>query len=135
VDATDTQGAVPPENLIGTAILDAAMRVHSHLGPGLLESAYIACLTRDLSLAGLKTRREVPIRIDYRGVEIANAYRLDLLVEERVVVEAKAIDSFLPVHRAQLLSYLKLGHFRLGYLLNFNAPHMRNGIIRLVNGL
>jgi GxxExxY protein len=123
------------ENEIGTAIIGAAMRVHSVVGPGLLESAYEACLVYELEKQRLHTRKQVVIPIKYEDLSIDNGYRIDLLVEDRVVVELKAIETILPVHRAQLLSYLRLGDFRLGYLLNFHVQQMRDGIVRLVNGL
>lgn len=123
------------ENEIGSAIVASALKVHSHLGPGLLESAYHACLAHEISKANLSVRREVCVAIRYDGVEIDNGYRIDLLVADRVVIELKAVESILPVHRAQLLSYLRLGDFRLGYLLNFHAPRMRDGIARIANGL
>jgi len=123
------------EDEIGTAIIGAAIKVHSVVGPGLLESAYEACLRYELERLHLRTRSQVVIPIKYEGLLIDNGYRIDLLVEDRVAVELKAIETILPVHRAQLLSYLRLGGFRLGYLLNFHVPQMRNGIIRLVNGL
>ncbi len=122
------------ENDIGTAILGAAVRVHTNLGPGLLESAYRTCLAHELEMARLSARQEVAIPIRYGSLTIQNGYRLDLLVDERVVVELKAHDAITPVHRAQLLSYLRLGGFKLGYLLNFNVSNMRDGIARLVNG-
>ena len=123
------------ENDIGTAILASSMKVHSALGPGLLESAYELCLSHELTLLGLPVRRQVDIPLRYKEIDVDHAYRLDILVDGRVVVEAKALDAVLPVHRSQLLSYLRLGGFKLGYLLNFNVAHMRNGIVRLVNGL
>ena len=123
------------ENEIGTAIIGAAIKVHSIVGPSLLESAYEACLVYELEKQRLRIRKQVPIPIRYDDLSIDNGYRVDLLVEDRVVVELKAIENILPVHRAQLLSYLRLGGFRLGYLLNFHVPQMRDGIIRLVNGL
>ena len=123
------------ENDIGTAIIGAAIKVHSVVGPGLLESAYEACLVYELEKQRLCTRRQIAIPIRYEDLSIDNGYRVDLLVEDRVVVELKAVENVLPVHRAQLLSYLRLGGFRLGYLLNFHVPHMRDGIVRLVNGV
>jgi GxxExxY protein len=123
------------ENEIGTAIIASSMRVHSALGPGLLESVYELCLEHELTLTGLSVRRQVDIPLRYKDIEIDHGYRLDILVADRVVVEAKVLDTILPVHRSQLLSYLRLGGFKLGYLMNFNVAHMRNGIVRLVNGL
>jgi GxxExxY protein len=123
------------ENDIGGAIIAAAMRVHSVLGPGLLENAYETCLVYELEKSGVRARSQVLVPIRYEALSIENGYRLDLLVEDLVVVELKALEAVLPVHRAQLLSYLRLGGFKLGYLLNFNVAHMRDGITRLVNGL
>lgn len=123
------------ENQIGDAIIGAAMKVHSAVGPGLLEGAYETCLLYELGKHRLSARRQVSIPIRYENLTIENGYRIDLLVEERVVIELKAVDALLPIHRAQLLSYLKLGRFKLGYLLNFHVAHMRDGIVRMVNGL
>jgi GxxExxY protein len=123
------------ENEIGTAIIAAAMKVHAAVGPGLLESAYETCLLYELEKQGLPVRGQVSIPIRYDDLTINNGYRIDLLVGDRVVVELKALEIILPVHRAQLLSYLRLGGFKLGYLLNFNVARMRDGIVRLVNGL
>ena len=123
------------ENEVGNAIISSAMKVHSTVGPGLLESAYELCLGHELSRQGLKVRNQVPIPIRYEDLAVDQGYRVDLLVNDRVVVELKAIETILPVHRGQLLSYLRLGGFKLGYLLNFNVAHMRDGIIRRVNGL
>jgi GxxExxY protein len=122
-------------NAIGTQIVGAAIAVHSALGPGLLESAYELCLAHELSRRKLCIQNQICIPIRYGTVRIENGYRIDLLVNDAVVVELKAIETVLPVHRAQLLSYLRLGGFRLGYLLNFNVAHMREGVIRIVNGL
>jgi GxxExxY protein len=123
------------ENGIGTQVVGAAIAVHSALGPGLLESAYEFCLTHELIKRGMRVRNQVYVPIRYDGVVMENGYRLDLLVEELVIVELKSLETILPVHRGQVLSYLRLGGFRLGYLLNFNVAHMRDGITRLVNGL
>ena len=123
------------ENEIGDAIIAAAMKVHSVAGPGLLESAYETCLLYELEKRSLPVRRQALIPIRYEGLLIDNGYRADLLVADRVDVELKAVEAILPVHRAQLLSYLRLGGFKLGYLLNFHVAHLRDGIIRMVNGL
>jgi len=121
------------ENDIGTSIIASAMRVHSAVGPGLLESAYETCLLYELEKRSVPARRQVLIPIRYDDLTIDNGYRIDLLVADRVVVELKAVEAILPVHRGQLLSYLKLGGFKLGYLLNFHVAHMRDGIVRMVN--
>jgi GxxExxY protein len=123
------------EEEIGHTIIGAAMRVHSVVGPGLLENAYETCLIYELEKHRLPARRQVLIPIRYENLTIDNGYRIDLLVGDQVVVELKAVEAILPVHRGQLLSYLKLGRFKLGYLLNFNVAHMRDGIVRMVNGL
>jgi GxxExxY protein len=123
------------ENEIGDAIIASAMKVHTSLGPGLLESAYETCLLYELEKLGLPVQRQVLIPLHYEELTIDNGYRVDLLVGDRVVVELKVLEAIPPVHRAQLLSYLRLGGFKLGYLLNFNVARMRDGIVRLVNGL
>ena len=111
------------------------MKVHTALGPGLLESAYETCLLYELEKLGLPVQRQVLIPLRYQDLTIENGYRIDLVVGDRVVVELKALETILPVHRAQLLSYLRLGGFKLGYLLNFNVTRMRDGIVRIINGL
>jgi GxxExxY protein len=122
-------------NPIGSGIVGSAMAIHSTLGPGLLESAYELCLSHELMKRGLRVRNQLTIPIRYGALSIDNGYRIDLLVNDLVVVALKAIETVLPVHRGQLLSYLRLGGFKLGYLLNFNVAHMRDGIVRMVNGL
>jgi GxxExxY protein len=123
------------ENEIGDSIIASAMKVHTALGPGLLESAYETCLQYELDKQGLSVRRQALIPIRYEDLSIDNGYRIDLLVDERVVIELKVLEAILPVHRAQLLSYLRLGGFKLGYLLNFHVARMRDGIVRMANGL
>jgi GxxExxY protein len=123
------------ENDVGEKLLGCALRVHRTLGPGLLESAYEACLSYELAKARLEHKRQLALPIVYENVTIELGYRLDLLVENSVVVEVKAIDRLTDVHRAQLLSYLKFGGYRVGYLLNFNVKMLRDGICRLANGL
>jgi len=118
----------------GKRILDAAFRVHSELGPGLLESAYEACLQYELQASGFSVQRQVEQAVVYRGENIDVGYRLDLLVND-VVVEIKAVEALSRLHEAQLLSYLKMGNYKLGYLLNFNVLRMKNGIRRMVNNL
>ena len=117
-----------------THIVDAAITVHSVIGRGLLESAYVACLALELRARGLNVRSQVPLPIIYGGQQIDVAYRIDLLVEDTVIVEAKAVARLLPVHEAQLLSYLRLSDKRIGFLLNFHVSRMRDGIKRMVNG-
>jgi GxxExxY protein len=123
------------ENEIGERVLGCALKVHRALGPGLLENAYEACLSYELANAGIEHQRQLALPVVYDGTQIDLGYRLDLLVEGKVVVEVKAIDQLTPVHRAQLLSYLKLGRHKLGYLLNFNVRMLNHGICRLANGL
>ena len=105
------------------------------MGPGLLESAYETCLTYELEKQRVPVHRQVLVPIRYEELTIDNGYRIDLLVGGRVVVELKAVEAILSVHKGQLLSYLKLGGFKLGYLLNFHVAHMRDGIVRMANGL
>lgn len=118
---------------VSGAVIDAAMRVHSVLGPGLLESAYSACLAHELRRRGLKVLCEVPLPVVYDGVKLEAGYRLDMLVEDSVVVEVKAVESLAPIHQAQLLSYLKLSGKRVGLLINFHVLHLKDGIKRMVN--
>lgn len=121
-------------NEVGEQIIGAAIRVHSTLGPGLLESAYEICLQHELSKLGLDVHRQQPLPIVYDGVKLDAGYRLDLIVEG-VVLELKTVDKLQPIHTAQLLSYLRLGNYNLGYLLNFHVLSMRDGIKRVVNNL
>jgi GxxExxY protein len=123
------------ENEVGERILGCALKVHRFFGPGLLENAYEVCLAHELGKEGLEFERQVTLPLIYDGVAIGAGYRLDLLVAKRVVIEVKAVESLADIHKAQLLSYLKLGSFRLGYLLNFNARLMKDGIHRIANGL
>jgi len=122
-------------NGVSAEIVDAAMQVHSATGPGLLESTYQACLAHELRERGLTVRTQVPLPVVYKAIELPVGYRVDLMVEETIVVEIKTVASVLPIHHAQLLTYLRLSHRRLGLLLNFNVVHMRHGIKRLVNKL
>ena len=134
-DAEERGGVTLTENELGEIILGGAIKVHSVLGPGLLESAYEACLAYELTKRGLQIKRQVQLPIRYEQFELDAGYRLDLLVNDKVVVEVKAVGKLMPIHMAQLLSYLKLGSFKLGYILNLNISHMKDGIKRLVNGL
>ena len=120
-------------NIITGEIVDSAMKVHSALGPGLLESAYKACLAFELADRGLAVESEVPLPVTYRGIKLNAAYRIDFIVADSVIVEVKAVEKILPVHRAQLLAYLKLSGKKLGLLLNFNVPRLKDGITRLAN--
>ena len=120
-------------NAITREVIGAAMRVHTALGPGLLESAYRACLARELQLRGLRYETEVPVPVTYRGLTIPTAYRMDLLVEDVVIVETKALSRMTEQHEAQLLSHLRLSGQTLGLLINFHVRHLRHGIKRMVN--
>jgi GxxExxY protein len=122
-------------NEISGQIIDAAMKVHSALGAGLLESAYEACLLYELHKRGLKATSQVQLPVVYESVKIDVGYRIDILVEDAVIVELKSVAEIVPIHRAQLLSYLKLGKKKLGLLLNFNVVHLKDGITRMVNNL
>ena len=113
-------------------IIGAAIRVHSHLGPGLLESAYETCLVYELRERGLSVERQKALPIIYRDVRLDCGYRLDLLVQNAVVVELKSVDQLMPIHTAQLLSYLRLSGVRVGLLINFNVEQLRKGIRRIV---
>jgi GxxExxY protein len=119
-------------NEITQAIIGCALKVHTALGPGLLESAYHRCLVRELEKVGLRVESEVALPIVYDGLRIEAAYRVDLRVEKIVLVEVKAVESILPVHRAQLLSYLQLSRVRVGLLINFNVGRLVDGIKRLI---
>lgn len=119
-------------NELTEAVIGAAIEVHRGLGPGLLESAYLACMRRELTMRGLAFRSEVSLPVAYKGEQIDCAYRIDLLVDERVVVELKAIDALEPIHEAQLLTYLKLGGWQVGLLINFNVAVLKTGIKRRV---
>lgn len=121
-------------NQITETVIGAAMKVHSALGPGLLESAYEACLVHELRKRGLRVENQVELPVVYDGVTIDLGYRLDLLVEDTVIVELKCVEAFTPVHEAQLLSYLKLSGKNVGLLINFHVKHLRNGIKRMVHG-
>jgi GxxExxY protein len=123
------------ENEIGEIVIGAAIKVHSVVGPGLLESAYETCLAYEMEKRGLGIRKQVLLPVQYEELTVDNGYRIDILAEDKVVVELKAVTAILPVHRGQLLTYLRLGGFKLGYLLSFHVPYMRDGIVRMVNGL
>jgi len=116
-------------------VIGAAIEVHRALGPGLLESAYRECLCHELKLKGIPFRREVSLPLNYKGMTLDGGYRLDLLVANTVLLELKAVAKLLPIHEAQLLTYLRLQSLQIGLLINFNVAVLRNGIKRLVNGL
>ena len=123
------------ENSVATEIIGAAIEVHKVLGPGLLESAYQECLLIELGQRGFEAESEVPVVVNYKGHILENAYRADLLVNHAVIVEVKTVEQVKLVHKAQLLTYLRLTGKRLGLLLNFHVPVMKNGIYRIANQL
>jgi GxxExxY protein len=123
------------ENEIGTLVLDAAFEVHKTLGPGLLESSYEHCLSYELLNKGLRVALQKPLPLIYKETKLECGYRIDLLVEEKVIVEVKAVETIHDIHLAQLLTYLKLTNCKLGYLLNFNVVQFKSGIKRVVHNL
>ena len=123
------------ENEISGIIIGKAIEVHKALGPGLLESAYQECLYYELIGSGLKVEKEKPMPIIYKEVKLDHGYRMDLLVEDKVVVEIKTVDAIIDMHEAQILTYLKLGDYKLGLLINFNVQLLKKGIKRFVHNL
>ncbi len=123
------------ENELSEKIIGAAIEVHKELGPGLLESIYEAALFQELSSLGLHVQRQVPVETSYKGQKLGVGYRFDLLVEEKVIIELKAVEAISNIHVAQLLKYLKLSNLKLGLLLNFNVKYMKHGVKRVVNNL
>lgn len=123
------------ENEISKIVIGAAIEVHRTMGAGLLESVYHQCLAHELTLRGISYETEVPLNADYKGIKFNTVYRMDLVVSDKVVFELKVVENILPVHEAQLLSYLRLSHKKLGLLINFNVPVLKDGIRRVVNGL
>ncbi|MGV8829000.1 MAG: GxxExxY protein [Breznakibacter sp.] len=121
-------------NDLSQHILDAAIRVHREMGPGLLEGIYEACMLKELELRQINAEAQVYLPLFYRGIELKKDFRIDILVEEKIVLELKAVDQILPVHEAQIISYLKLADKKLGFLINFNVPLLKNGFKRFVNG-
>jgi GxxExxY protein len=122
-------------NGITEKIIGAAIEVHKALGPGLLESAYEECLAHELFIANVSFERQVPLRVAYKSIQLDCGYRLDFVVEQTVVLEIKTVESLHPIHEAQLLTYLKLGGWPIGLLINFNVPVLTKGIKRMVNNL
>ena len=120
------------QDRVARQIVDSACAVHTALGPGLLESVYEQCLSHELGLRGLIVRRQVGLPVTYKGIVLDAGFRLDLLVEDMVIVEIKAVETLLPIHQAQLLTYLKLSGLQLGLLINFNVTLIKNGIRRIV---
>jgi GxxExxY protein len=119
--------------LVGQKVLDAAFKVHTVLGPGLLESVYEACMAYEIRKSGLKVETQVALPVTYEGIHVDAGLRMDMLIEKCVIVELKSVDTMNPVYEAQLLTYLKLTCIRLGYLINFNVPHLRDGFKRMVS--
>ncbi len=120
-------------NKFSEIILDSSIAVHKEMGPGLLESVYELCLRKELQLRGIKSEHQRILPLFYKGHEISKDFRIDLLVEKEIVVELKAVEAILPVHQAQLISYLKLADKRLGFLINFNVSLLKDGFHRFVN--
>ena len=123
------------ENEVAAQIVDAAFKIHTTVGPGLLESAYSTLLCHELEKRGLKVDREVPVPITYDGIQLDEAFRADLIAEDCVIVELKSVEAVSPLHKKQLLTYLRLSGKRLGLLINFGAEVIKKGICRVVNGL
>lgn len=115
-------------------VIGAAIEVHRHLGPGLLESVYEECLCRELEIRGINFQRQISLPIKYKGTRIDAAYRVDLLIDEQIILELKSVARIEPIHEAQLLTYLKLTNLWLGLVINFNVPLLKDGICRIVNG-
>lgn len=122
------------ENEISKIVFDAALKVHQALGPGLLESAYEECLFYELKKSGLFIEKQKPLPLVYEEVKLEAGYRVDIFIENKFIVEIKAVDALNDIHLAQLLTYLKLSNCKLGLLINFNVPLIKNGIKRVING-
>jgi GxxExxY protein len=122
-------------NRLTERIIGAAIDVHKALGPGLLESAYETCLSHELNLRNIRFHRQVPLPIVYKGISLDCSYRVDLLVDERVVLEIKSVEQISNIHKAQILTYLRLGGWNIGLILNFNVPLMIKGVYRFVQNL
>lgn len=123
------------ENDIAKVVVDAAYRIHKQLGPGLFESVYLLVLYHDLLKRGLKVEKEVPVRISFDGLQFDEGFRADLIVESLLIIEVKSVSTIHPVHKKQLLTYLRLTSKRLGLLINFGESLIKDGIVRVVNGL
>ena len=123
------------ENEIAKIVVDASYHIHVRLGPGLLESVYVRILEYELTKRGLRVRREVPIPFRYDDIEFDEGFRADLIVEDKVIVELKSVENNAPVHKKQVLTYLQLTEMKLGLLINFGVPLIKDGIFRLANGL
>ena len=123
------------ENEIAKIVVDTAFRVHVKLGPGLLESVYEAVMAYELNKRGLRIKRQIPVPIKYDGLQFDEGFRADIIVEDRLLLELKSVENLAPVHPKQLRTYLRLMGLRLGLLINFNAALIKDGIVRVVNGL
>ena len=123
------------ENQIAAAVVDAAFKIHTTLGPGLLESVYEATLEYELRNRGLSVLRQIGLPVYYEGLKLEIGYRVDLIVGDKVIIEIKSIEALAPIHKRQLLTYLRLANMRLGLLINFNVERIKDGIQRVVNGL
>ena len=131
--SSSVPGQIPQHlNQISGEIVDAAIKVHTHLGPGLLENVYETCLAFEMEKRGRKVERQVQLGVNYDGVSLDLGFKLDLLIDSEVIVELKAVEGLLPIHSAQVLTYLKLSDRRLGLLINFNVPRLKDGIRRFV---
>ena len=117
---------------LSNRVIGCAIKVHRNLGPGLLESTYEQCLAHELNCAGISFMLQHPLPVNYNGVKLDCGYRVDLLIDNKIIVELKSVDKILPIHRAQLLTYMKLAEIRIGLLMNFNVRFMKNGIKRMV---
>lgn len=122
------------ENEIGRIVVDTAIQLHRELGPGLLESVYEVLLAHRLQQAGLKVVRQVPVTFEFDGVRFDEGFRADIIVEDKVILELKSVENVNPAHKKQVLTYLRLTGLKLGYLLNFGAAVMKDGIYRIING-
>jgi GxxExxY protein len=123
------------ENEIATAVVDAAFKIHTTLGPGLLESVYEAALDFELQRRGLQVARQIGLPVNYEGVKLELGFRIDLIINNKLIIEVKSVESLAPVHKKQLLTYLRLTDLRLGLLINFNVERIKDGIQRVVNRL
>lgn len=123
------------ENELSSIVIGIAMKLHKSFGPGLLESVYVECMAYELEYSGWFVEKQKPIPLIYNEVAMECGYRIDLLVENKLVIEVKSVDVLHPVHKAQLLTYLKLGNYKLGLLINFNSSLLKDGIQRVVNNL
>ncbi|MDK2910969.1 MAG: hypothetical protein PWR20_2537 [Bacteroidales bacterium] len=119
-------------NQITEKIIGCAIEVHKHLGPGLLEKAYEECLFYELIMAGLDVKRQLPLPLVYKEVELEVGYKIDLMVEDRVILEIKAVDALEEIHKAQLMTYMKLAEIKIGLLINFNVVRLKDGIVRWI---